>query len=151
MKTLIIMRFGGFTPLDVERHFFTVIADGESQPTAVGVPVNGGLLSVVRTKYSAEKVAQMYREISIKHSVSLPVIVVEAGAPGTGLFFADNPSVMKLLQMFKVNDVSTSDSVEESVVCKLTLDQLLDLVSQKGLKKLSEIELARLKELSGNK
>lgn len=147
MKTLLIMRFGGMAPLAIERRFITQIVNAEEQPNAVGITMGGGLLSIIRTEMSAEQVAEEYRVMQEQSGVPLPIVVFEVGSTGTSFSLDGHPLSKQLVDLFNLRDIKKPDSVVTSV-CNLTLDQLLDLVAQKGLKKLSADELARLKELS---
>lgn len=144
------MRYGRMAPLAIEKKFINEIVDRDSEPCALGVPINGGMLTIIKTKMSAEQVAEEYRVIQEQANTQLPIIVFEVGAEGTGFSLDAFPMVRKLLDIFKVDEELKAHSVEKEV-CYLTLDQLLDLVSQKGVENLSTKELSRLKELSKNK
>jgi hypothetical protein len=126
------------------------IVDMDSNPSAVYTPINGGTMSIIRTAMSAVEVSNAYK---IMHEdnpdLPLPVIVIEPGKDGVGMWLDAFPNVKRLLIAFNIES-EQQDSVVNNV-CELSLDQLLDLISKVGMKKLSAVELEKLKELSKNK
>lgn len=150
VKTLIIMRFGAHLPFDIEKKMLMKIIDTEVEPNAVYTPIAGGILSIIRTELSPAELTEQYRMIFEKNQrTALPVIIIDPKKDGTAFWLDACPNVKRLMEQFNIV-TEKPDSVDDNI-CHLTLDQLLDLISKKGLKKLSAIELEKLKELSGNK
>lgn len=139
MNKLFIFRFGATCPLPKEKPIIkTITADSG---IALGLSTSCGTLSIVLTGFSPSQIVELYQQVADETRDELPVIVwpVEAGADNLqGVLF---DGVEGLIAEF--NEMTCQAPIN------LTLDELLELISVRGgVDKLSQSELARLKELT---
>lgn len=139
MNKLFIFRFGATCPLLKEKPIIETISADSG--IALGLSTSCGTLSIVLTSFSPSQIVELYQRVADETSDELPVIVwpVEAGADNLqgGLF----DGVEGLIAEF--NEMTCQAPIN------LTLDELLELISVRGgVDKLSQSELARLKELT---
>jgi len=139
MNKLFIFRFGATHPLLKEKPIIKTISADSG--IALGLSTSCGTLSIVLTSFSPSQIVELYQQVADETRDELPVIVwpVEAGADnlGGGLF----DGVEGLIEEF--------NKMTGQAPINLTLDELLELISVRGgVDKLSQSELARLKELT---
>lgn len=139
-KKVIILRFGASTPLAKEAPIILQIIGG-FDGIAVGCSTPFGVLSIVQTSMEPKEIVDAFTEVARKDGDVLPVIVIDT-ASDTGYNF-DNV----FFENFAELDAEFNRLVG-TAHCTLSLDELLDLVKEKGLAKFTEAELKRLKELS---
>jgi hypothetical protein len=150
MKTVILIRFGTPQVLPKEKQLFDQIA-GEARVGIAGALGQVAIIAAFKTSLSPHKIATMYEELADSTSDRLPTLV--AHPEDIGLNFKDF-GFDEFMEAFQ--SACAQADIEESApqsdapiqVCTLSLDDLLDLVSAKGIKNLTTEESARLQELS---
>lgn len=150
MKTMVIIRFGtpkllSFEPLILER-FDT------NRVGLAGSLGQIGIICIIKTDASPQEIVQEFDEAAKQTNNKLPVLVGEVGQIGINL---EAFGFAKFLEEFHkrcaaagIEEYCAPETEEPNHVCTLSLDELLDLVSIKGVKGLTAEESARLKELS---
>jgi hypothetical protein len=141
-KKVIILRFGASTPLAKEVPLIHQIIGGE-EGIAVGCSTPFGILSIVQTTMEPKEITDAFAELARKEGDSLPVIVIDT-VSNTGYNF-DREFFENFAECNAEFDKLTGAT---TTVCTLSLDELLDLVKEKGISKFTEAELKRLQELS---
>lgn len=151
MKTMVIIRFGTPKLLSFEPAIFASF-DPE-RVGVVGVLGQIGIIGLIKTDACPQEIVQSFDEIAQMTNDKLPVMVGEVGEIGMNL---EVFGFGKFLEEF--NKRCTAAGIEGETtapepeapnqVCNLSLDELLDLVSAKGVKGLTPEESARLHELS---
>ena len=154
MNSYIIFRIGIPQPTSEEVDLIFRISEGEpaGAPIFPGDKGMSGVMSVIKSKLSAEEISQEFQKISTgidyrgKDSNVMPVMVFKA-EPGTFSYNQDMSMFLDWGEGFKkITGVSSSSEPKE---CNLTLDELLDLVKCKGgFNNLTTVEQERLKKLS---
>lgn len=146
-KKMLIIRFGSTTPLHKELVIFEKICDGDLE-NAVGVPFHDmGLASVVLTTMSPEEIMAEFQQVAASTDDVLPVIVFEVGTAAIDLEIFQ--SVREAIESVQLSaQTEPTQRPQSKLAIHLTLDDLLDLVNQKGIKNLSAEELQRLQDLS---
>lgn len=152
-KKMVIIRFGSARTLAKEVMLMKTITDDLSSP-AIGFPLAGiGIVSLVYTDSSKEEILACYRKLEEMTSDQLPVMVVELRDVALHLNHLCN--LDKAMSQFEEScaeyDRGNGPGPEERPVvsCELGLDELLELVSQRGsFAALSPNEQQRLVELS---
>ena len=140
-KKVIILRFGSATPLHKELAIIDTLTEGTQE--AVGCSVHIGVISIVNTRFTPQHVAALFRGVADETNDSLPVIAWYADGD-TGFDLSS-----EIFERFdECNRAFDEAFGEPSTQCTLSLDELLDLVSTKGLQQFTDAELKRLKELS---
>ena len=142
-KRIAIIRYGNTAPLPKEVPIIEAIS-GSDLHLAVGVPFHDmGVISLVYTDWAPDQIIAEFTRVAEETGDILPVIVfdLDHSAIDTDLFV----NVGTALDSFN-RAVETSTSTKKSV--ELTLDDLLDLVNQKGMANLTTEELTKLQELS---
>lgn len=141
MQTLFIIRFG--TPQPVRTDAQVIKEFG--QTTANGMPLGSiGIISLIQTAASPEEVARRFREAADENSDNMPVVVGRLDQCGIDLsVFGFNG----MLQAFQ-QKIEQEPAQSPTTKCNLSLDELLDIVSTKGVKGLTSEESTRLQELS---
>lgn len=141
-KKVIILRFGTAMPTQKEFGIIGQITDGTHRATGCGTPF--GVISIVETSMKPKEIVDLFDQVAKEHDDALPTIAFEADGD-TGFNF--DP-------FFFHHFEECSQEFDEmfgtpSNKCTMGLDELLDLVKAKGLINLTDVELKRLKELSG--
>jgi hypothetical protein len=147
-KAIVIIRFGSETPLSKE---FPIIsaASGKDVDKAVGCAFhNTGVISIIYSDWSPEKIVQAFAQVADLTGDILPVLAFELGAPTVAIDLNQVSSFAEMAKGFLESIESTQKEPAPKRVVELSLDELLDLVSQKGLSNLTADELARLKDLT---
>lgn len=140
-KKLIVIRFGTPTPTKGDMAAVSKITNGSMN--AAGCPCPFGVVSIFLTDLSPAEVTSIYDETAEEMGDVLPTIVFEDGGP-VGYNF-NNP----FFEHFKGCSAAFDEEYGNGrVECTMDLDQLLDLIREKGLENLTDVELTRLKELS---
>jgi len=146
----IIFRIGAPVPISTEVELLRAIVSG---PAAIGLPVSGfGFISIIETEQSPTEIARLYQEAAVKANDKIPVIVTEV--ENCAANFGDIPGFNAALAAFMEavgNEYAAPAPEPEKPkqTCELTVDQLLDLINDRGgVDKLTEEETARLKELT---
>ena len=115
------------------------------------------MITLIYTDWSPTKIAEGFYEVGKGTGDRLPVLVMDTTSPGFAINSKDfGPAVSKAFELLtrEIKNDSTPEPlaedipVEARVEVKLSLDQLLDLVSKVGLTNLSNTERIRLDELS---
>ena len=148
MKEILILRFGKNHPLPKEIPLIHAICGPELE-SAQGMPLGDvGTLSIVRTTWSPKEIADAFRELAEKTDDQLPVIVVELEQGGHHL--ADFKGFEQALKELRGQAVKPPTKTKAPAIqrCELDLDELLDIVSAKGMRGLNKQQRDRLKELS---
>jgi hypothetical protein len=143
-KKVIIIRFGNQKPLPKEFPIFEEIG----MEYGGGCSFAAGIISLFMTTKTPDEIVEMYRKVAEETDDQLPVIVEyfdpikHASLVESPVFF---PELKKMNTMF---DSAYGSAETRTKECTLSLDELLDLVSAKGIKGLTSDEYKRLQELS---
>lgn len=140
-KKLIIFRFGSERPTRKEWDIITTITDGTNR--AIGFGTIFGVGSIVETSYTPKQITSLFTRVADDTGDSLPVVVWDpAGDTGFNLHKDFFPTFAQANADF--------DSMYGNAPCTLSLDQLLELISNRGgVNHLTAEELKRLQQLSG--
>jgi hypothetical protein len=140
MKKLFLIRFG--TPMPTPGDQMAIDRVG-CRETSVGAGSPFGILSIFGTDKSPAEVMQIFKEVAAEIGDHLPIIVWEEG---NQVAFDLDPQFFEHFE--PMNEEWEKSYGAQPKRCTMSLDELLDLVSKKGLANLSTEELTRLKELS---
>jgi len=155
-RIVLIFRFGKDAPVGNEMPLLAAIAGCNSR-LALGIPVpDKGMITLIYTDWSPTKIAEGFYEVGKGTGDRLPVLVMDTTSPGFAINSEDfGPAIIKAFEVLTREIKNSTEAqpdvekpVDARVEVKLTLDQLLDLVSMVGLTNLSESERVRLDELS---
>lgn len=149
-RKVLVIRFGHFEVNSADAIACKKI-HSEGIESALGIPFGKmGVISIFYTDKPISEIVKIYEEISTEFGVPMPIIAYELDNPAAGHFLnvVDNFSVLleKAKEIWPDNMVNfyTNQGSE----CTLTLDELLDKVSQVGLQNINETERKRLEQLS---
>lgn len=145
MKKLIVaIRLGTPAPLPKELPLIRKILDGE-MGMGVGMPLGGaGVVSIFHTHWTPKEIEAGFKELAESTSDILPIIAFELGTEQVG-FDLQVPAFQQMLAELQQRIAAVP------TVNYLTLDQLLDLVKERGgVANLSADEMRRRQELSKN-
>ena len=145
MKKLIVaIRFGMPAPLKKEVPLIRKILDGEMGMGA-GMPFGEfGVISIFHTHWTPKEIEAGFKALAEETNDILPIIAFELGTEQVG-FDLQMPAFQQMLAELQQSIAAVP------TVNYLTLDQLLDLVKERGgVANLSADELSRLHELSKN-
>ena len=141
-RKLMIIRFGSSVPLEKEQPIIRKLTNNGETP-AIGCGTDFGVVSLVYTDIDPKKIADLFTEVANETGDFLPVMVIDlesnAGINLVGPWFTN------INEAFKCFEEALASLKME---CTLSLDELLDIVHQRGVAGLTEVELKRLKELS---
>lgn len=143
MKKLIVaIRFGVATPFPKEMPLISKILGGDLD-LGSGMPCAGlGVISLFYTSWTPKEIEVGFREVAEKTDDVLPIIAFELGDTRVG-FDLQIPGFEQMVDEVKAR------IAEKPTINYLTLDQLLDLVRERGgVANLTTEELTRLQELS---
>lgn len=148
-RTIFVIRFGSSQPLPKEFPIIEQIADGALEK-AIGMPLGQiGVLSIFNTAMPVKEIERLFTQCALDTDDVLPVVVFEAASPEHGAFnlsafqnFDDTYDEFK-----KANCLEQGEPEPKNRVT-LSLDQLLDLVKEKGIVGLTAEEKAQLDRLS---
>jgi hypothetical protein len=141
-KKVIILRFGSAMPTQKEFSAIDQITGGTRRATGCGTPF--GVISIVETSMKPKEITDLFDKLANEHDDALPTIVFEADSE---VGFNFDPFFFHHFE-----ECNREFDLEFGTVtnkCTMSLDELLDLVNEKGLTNLTDVELKRLKELSG--
>lgn len=140
MRKIVIIRFGVEQPLPKEMPIIEKFAD---MATATGAPFGSmGVISLIETNAMPNEIATEFKRVADETGDVLPVIVFELGESAT-IEMSAIPGLMEW-----INEFHAKSETPATKGCTLSLDELLDLVQQKGLQNLSTEEVKRLEKLS---
>ena len=150
MKEILILRLGKHHPLPKEIPLIRAIC-GPNLAFAQGLPIPGiGVITLLMSDWSLQEIAQAYRKLAEETDDQLPVVVLDLAEGGHSL--DDFPNFEEALRSMreeaKEKPKTRSKPKKEVTRCELSLDELLDVVSSKGVRGLSKQQRERLKELS---
>lgn len=140
-KKLIIFRFGSAMPTQKEYVIMDQITGGTREATGCSTPF--GVLSIANSSMTPAEVTELFNIVAAENEDALPTIVFEADGP---VGFNFHPEFFE--HFTQCNEEFDKEFGKPITKCTLSLDELLDIVSKKGLPNLTEAELKRLKELS---
>ena len=141
-KEIVIIRFGIPQPLKKEVGIIDELTGGNLDGSVCGSFSDMGVLSIINTELSVDEVVQVFRRVAEETGDTLPAIAFELGSTTVAHHFEDMMEFKALVKQFK----DLNPTVKKG--CTLSLDELLDLVNEKGLKNLKTEELTRLKDLT---
>lgn len=149
-RTVFVIRFGSSRPLPKEFPIVEQITDGALEK-AVGFPLGQiGVLSIFNTAMPAKEIERLFTQCAIDTDDVLPVVVFEANSAEHCAFnlsaFTDFDAGYAAFK--KENSLEDEPIVPAKKGITMSLDQLLDLVKQKGVSGLTPEEKALLDELS---
>jgi hypothetical protein len=149
-RKIVIFRFGSPMPTIGDFEVINQITNGERNAVGMGTPI--GSLAIVLTEYTASEIKDLYSEASERHNDSLPVMVIDWASDSAAFDFHPHmfPNFEEMNAEFEESFGGQCEAKAKTIQCTLSLDELLDLVKQKGVKNLSAEELKRLKDLSSN-
>ena len=152
MKKLIVtIRLGTPGLLPKELPLGRKIVGDEDPEAAVGAPLGGvGFISIFWTGMSPTEIAELYRETAAATEDTLPVVVFELNSPQVGLDLEalDHFVEMRRLMLERFGGAPKEEPIKKR---DLTLDELLDLIKERGgVQNLSDEEQAQLQKLSEN-
>ena len=141
-KKVIVIRFGNSVPTPADFEAVRSITNGAMDAAGCGSPF--GVISIFHTHLSPAEVSQIFTNAAAELGDCLPNIAFEDGGE-VGYRF--DPE-------FFEHFGPCSQAFDEKfgtarTQCTLSLDELLDLIKEKGIGNLTSVELKRLKELSG--
>ena len=149
-RTVFVIRFGTNKPLPKEFPIVEQIVDGALEK-AVGFRLGQiGVLSIFNTAMPVKEIERLFTQCAIDTDDVLPVVVFEANSAEHCAFnLSAFPNFDEAYAEFKKEN-SLEDEPTTSTNSRITmsLDQLLDLVKQKGVAGLTPEEKALLDELS---
>lgn len=148
-RTIFVIRFGSSQLVAKEFPIIEQIADGALEK-AIGMPLGQiGVLSIFMTAMPVKEIERLFTQCAIDTGDVLPVVVFEADSSEHCAFnLSDFPSFDKAYAKFKkANDLEQGEPEPKNRVT-LSLDQLLDLVKEKGIVGLTAEEKAQLDRLS---
>ena len=148
MKTVIFIRFGTPEVLPKEVTLLNEIC-GKAKAGIAGSFAKIGIIGAVHTSLSPHEIAAKYEEMADATGDRMPIIV--AYPEDLGLNFKDVGFDGFMKEFYKKcaeTGIEEQPKEEPIQTCNLSLDELLDLVSIKGLKNLTPEESVRLQELS---
>ena len=140
-KKLIIFRFGSAMPTQKEFGIMDQITGGTQEATGCSTPF--GVLSIASSSLTPAEVTALFNKVAEETGDSLPTIVFEADSQ---VGFNFHPEFFENFE--DTNQTFDKMFGKVTTQCTLSLDELLDLVKDKGLDHFTEAELKRLKELS---
>jgi hypothetical protein len=141
-KEIVIIRFGVHQPLRKEVTIIEELTDGRLEGSVCGSFADMGVLSIINTEHTIDDIVKVFRRVAEETGDTLPVIAFELGSTAVSHHFEDMLEFKALVKQFK----DLNPTVKRG--CTLSLDELLDLVNEKGLPNLNTEELMRLKELT---
>lgn len=141
-KEIVIIRFGVSQPLKKEIGIIDELTGGNLDRSVCGSFSDMGVLSIISTEFSIDEVVQVFRRVAEETGDTLPTIAFELGSVHVAHHFEDMLEFKALVKQFKDLNPTAKRG------CSLSLDELLDLVNEKGLQNLKTEELERLKELT---
>jgi hypothetical protein len=140
-KKVFIFRFGTAMPTQKEHLIIDKITGGTSRATGCSTPF--GVLSIVETSMKPKEITDLFDQVAKEHDDALPTIVFE---DGDSVGFNFDPFFFKEFE--ECNQAYDEAFGTPSNRCTLSMDELLDLVKEKGVVNLTTEELKRLKELT---
>lgn len=142
-KKLVIFRFGSNMPTQKEYAIIQTICAGTNH--GIGCGTAFGVISIVKTSFTPDEIVNLYKKVAHEHNDSLPVIVWDP-AGDTGVHLC--PLMFKAFAQADAD----FDQMYGDEPCTLNLDELLELISDRGgIESLTAEELTRLHELSSRK
>ena len=145
-KNLLLIRFGVPYPLPKEVKLAETILHPEDFPLTSGCPIPGGCASVFRTHLSPAELVAHWSRLAEETGDQLPVLAFDIDSPESAMDVRAIGSIQAMLDDFR--QVLAKSAAPTRV--ELSLDQLLDLVHQRGVEGLSREEHELLKKLSEN-
>ena len=151
-RSIAILRFGPSKPIWREAQFISQLSSGNAY-SAMGVPFGDiGLISFLSTDLSKKEVYRRYREFFSDTEGCMSLIIMDLDGKGAALLQVDHVTVVaETLRKFRfltlINSMQNVQSASE-MEQEYTVDELLDLISERGLKSLTEKERIRLDILS---
>jgi hypothetical protein len=153
MNKLIVIRFG--TPELIKSECRVIeeySADLGKTFTFPFPPI--GMVHIFETQLSSHQLVQRFQESAIESKTFLPVLVLPLETLEAQVEIEGHPLFESLQVFFEVakKDLLGEKATKKPEIekCELSLDQLLDLVNQKGVKGLTETERVQLQKLSEN-
>lgn len=146
-KKIVVIRFGSPTPTkgDVLAIIDKLGMDA-SNGELLGCPLLFGMASILFTDKSPSEVRQAFADAEQEIEDELPVIVLdEEGMKGVSL---TTMGFEPFADMNRVFDQEFGTGPKDGKSCTMSLDELLDLVSQVGVNGLDEAQFTRLRELT---
>jgi len=139
-KTVVIFRFGSEMPTVKEYSVIQTISGGSNR--AVGCGSRFGTISVIETEYTPKQIERLFTQVAKEHNDSLPVIAFYLDGD-TGFNFDKDffPAAELMLNEF-TNLPKESGS-------NLTIDQILEKIIAQGQESLTDDELKKLRNFSG--
>lgn len=148
MKTLVIMRFGIPNLLPHEKPIFDTIG-AESKVGVIAAAGHIGYIGIFKTGFSPNEVVHMFTRVAEEKGDRLPVIVTELDKMNADFAALNFQSLVDAYHEAEETAKAMGFGTEPQVTkCELSLDELLDLVSAKGIQNLTPEETMRLQELS---
>lgn len=148
-RTVFVIRFGTSMPLPKELPIVEQIADGTLEKAMYMSLGQIGVLNIINTTMSAKEIERLFTQCALDTDDVLPVVVFEADSPEQCAFnlsaFSDFDEAYAGFK--KANGLEQGEPEPKNRVT-LSLDQLLDLVKEKGIAGLSVEEKAQLDRLS---
>jgi hypothetical protein len=146
-KPIFILRFGKDMLLDVDR-----LALGElqiSEGDILGCSISLGVLSLVLTDESPSDLENRYKDAATMLNDIAPIVVWDPASKDAAFDLTAFPQVFEMISEFeKHNNLSILNTKNEVITCNMSLDELLDKVSQSGQNSLTPLEFDRLKSFS---
>jgi hypothetical protein len=142
-KIIIIVRVGSPFPLEKEKAIARELVE-PNLDLAGWCTLNFGIVSAFYTNWTIDQIVARFKECEESTDDSLPIIVFEYGDPKVGntFNFSGFTDMVQAIQ-------EGVDALPK--VNKLELDQLLDLIKERGgIAALTTEELARLHHLAKN-
>ena len=166
MNKVVIFRFGTDRGLIGDVRAITTITEGKLG-NAAGIPIPGGLITLVETTFSPSECAEVFRQTAAELDDTLPVLCFDANTRN-GFNFMGLDLIERAFEEFFKHGISGLKSADDddadedgdepeqqqphSVVtetCELSLDELLDLLNEVGsFESLTPAQQQRLYELT---
>lgn len=149
-RTVFVIRFGSHKPLPKEFPIVEQIADGELEK-AMGTSIGQiGVLSIFNTAMPVKEIERLFTQCALDTDDVLPVVVFEADSQEQCAFnLSAFPNFDEAYAEFKkANSIESEPIPATKNGITLSLDQLLDLVKEKGIAGLTTEEKTQLDRLS---
>jgi len=147
-KAMVIIRLGTTTPLTKEMPIIIAASGSDLEKSIGGGIQETGLISMIYTDWSPDKIIKAFAQVAEVTEDILPLIVFELNNPAIGINLNHVSNFKQMAEDFLKSIEDTQNEPAPNHVVNLSLDELLDLVNEKGLANLTAAELTRLKDLT---
>jgi hypothetical protein len=150
-KRIAVLRLGDERPMEADVQSILTITEGSGR--AVGMPIpRSGVLHIFYTELSQEEVKDIFVTVFENAEIPHPIFVFDFDTESNVRNWVSDDSLATfekdVVGYFDAMETSTPEPAPARNTVSLSLDELLDRVSSKGIASLSADELAQLEKLS---